>query len=304
MDTRSKSRRANSIQIGIMGAGLVCLALLLICLLVALWPQLYPKFPPPGVLGDPDVQCLVGWCPGPDARLLAMVMSAGGLGSFVHIAKSFGDFVGNERLMASWIWWYALKPFIGMVVAMLLYLFIRGGFLGVSVTGEASNVNLYGLIGMSCLAGMFAKQATDKLSELFDTLFLTREAAGDTRRKDDLENPIAYIVDAQPAVASQQATYICLRGVGFARGVRVQVNGEGRETTLADSTRLAFQLLPEDVARAGVLIVEVINPPPGGGPSAPLMLAVEGPAAMVDVATVVPLRAAPIEEEMAIYDHR
>ncbi|MCJ1885863.1 hypothetical protein LNN38_13495 [Pseudomonas sp. LA21] len=305
MDTRSKSRRANSFQISVMGAGLVCLALLLAGLLVALWPHYYPKFPPPGVLGDPDVQCLAGWCPGPDARLLVMVMAAGGLGSIVHVAKSFSDFVGNERFMTSWIWWYVLKPFIGMIVAMLLYLFIRGGFLTVSATGDETNVNLHGLMGMAVLAGMFAKQATDKLGEVFDTLFRTRRAASDAKRKDVLENPVAYIIEAQPPIAGPHATYICLRGVGFARGVRVQVNGTGRETTLADSTRLAFQLLPGDVAQAGVLNVQVVNPPPGGGPSAPLMLAVDGSAAAVDDATVVPLRApAPIEEEMAIYDHR
>ncbi|AGI24170.1 hypothetical protein H681_11500 [Pseudomonas sp. ATCC 13867] len=303
MDTRSKSRRANSFQIGVMGTGLVCLALVLAGLLVALWPQLYPRFPPPGAVGDSGVQCLAGWCPGPDARLLAMVMVAGGLGSFVHVAKSFGDFVGNERFMASWIWWYVLKPFIGMILAVILYLIVRGGFLTVSASGEASNVNLHGLIGMACLAGMFAKQATDKLSELFDSLFRTRRAASDAKRKDVLENPVACIIDAQPPIAGPQATYINLRGTGFARGARVQVNGEGRETTLADSTRLAFQLLPEDVAQAGALVVAVVNPPPGGGSSAPLMLAVGGPVAAVDVAPVAALRA-PIEEEMAIYDHR
>lgn len=303
MDTRSKSRRANSFQIGAMGAGLVCLALLLACLLVRLWPQLYPNFPPPGSVGDPGVQCLAGWCPGPDARLLAMVMVAGGLGSFVHLAKSFGDFVGNERFMVSWIWWYVLKPFIGMILAVILYLFIRGAFFTVSTTGEASSVNLHVVIGIACLAGMVSKQATDKLAEVFDALFRTRSVAGDIRRKDELENPVACIGDAQPPVAGTHATYICLRGMGFARGARVQVNGEDRETMISDSTRLAFQLLPDDVVEAGTLAVVVVNPPPGGGPSAPLMLAVGEAPAAVEVASVVPLRA-PIEEEMAIYDHR
>lgn len=303
MDTRSKSRRANSFQISVMGAGLVCLALLLASLLIALWPQAYPKFPPSGPIGDPGVQCLAGWCPGPDARLLAMVMVAGGLGSFVHLAKSFGDFVGNERFMVSWIWWYVLKPFIGMILAVVLYLFIRGGFFTASTTGEVSSVNLHVLIGIACLAGMVSKQATDKLAEVFDALFRTRPVVGDARRKDELENPVACIVDAQPPIADTHSTYISLRGAGFARGAQVQVNGEGRETTISDSTLLAFQLLPEDVIEAGTLAVVVVNPPPGGGPSAPLMLVVGEPPAAVSVAPVVVLRA-PVEEEMAICDHR
>lgn len=292
METRSKSRRANSFQIAAMGAGLIFLALVLATLLVCLWPQTYPQFPPPGEIGEPKVQCLIGWCPGADARLLVMVMVAGGLGSFVHIAKSFGDFVGNDRFMASWIWWYILKPFIGMILAVMIYLVIRGGFLTASTTTESSNVNLYGLIAMACLAGMFSKQATDKLGELFDTLFRTSRSDGDAKRKDDLENPVAGISEAQPSIADAQSLYITLRGVGFARGARVQVNGEGRETSLTDSTRLAFQLLPEDVAEAGALAVVVVNPPPGGGPSAPLMLAVAEPLAALEAEPVAVIQTA------------
>jgi hypothetical protein len=35
---------------------------------------------------------------------------------------------------------------------------------------------------------MFSKQATDKLSEVFGTLFQTKTGAGDEKRKDSLEN--------------------------------------------------------------------------------------------------------------------
>jgi hypothetical protein len=263
-----------------MGAGLIFLSLLLAWLLVSLWPQHYPTFPLAGVEGDAGAQCLLGWCPGPDARLLVMVMVAGGLGSFVHIAKSFGDFVGNDRFMASWIWWYILKPFIGMILALMLYLVIRGGFLTVGTTTAADdgvvNVNLYGLVGMACLAGMFAKQATDKLGELFDTLFRTRD--GDKRR-DGLGNPVPALSDAQPGAVDAQSLYVCLQGSGFVRGAVVQVNGVSRETTVSDSTRLAVQLLEEDLQTGRQLSLVVVNPPPGGGASAPLMLPLLEPAA-------------------------
>ncbi|WP_205896491.1 hypothetical protein [Pseudomonas nitroreducens] len=273
MDTRPRTRRANRLQIWTMGAGLIFLSLLLAWLLVSLWPQHYPKFPLAGVEGDAGAQCLLGWCPGPDARLLVMVMVAGGLGSFVHIAKSFGDFVGNDRFMASWIWWYILKPFIGMILALMLYLVIRGGFLTVGTTAAADdgvvNVNLYGLVGMACLAGMFAKQATDKLGELFDTLFRTRES---DKRRDGLGNPAPTLTDAQPGAVDAQSLHVCLQGGGFVRGAVVQVNGVSRETTVSDSTRLAVQLLEEDLLTGRQLSLVVVNPPPGGGASAPLML--------------------------------
>lgn len=292
MSPPRKSRRANMMQIWLMGLGLIFLALLLAYLLISLWPRNYPEFPPAGLFSADgalknDAQCLGDWCPGPDARLLAMVMIAGGLGSFVHIAKSFGDFVGNERFMASWIWWYILKPFIGMILAVVLYLVIRGGFLTVSSSGAAAggtvNINLYGLMGMACLAGMFAKQATDKLSELFDVLFKT---SSKPKRGDAVDNPVPTLIEAQPAVLDAQTLYITLQGRNFIRGAVVQVNGANRETRLNDSTQLAVQLLPEDVAQGSSLSLVVVNPPPGGGASAPLMLPLTAAPAAVGAAPV------------------
>ena len=278
MEIRSKRRRANALQITLMGAGLVLFALVLAVALVSLWPQSYPKFPPAGAVGDPGVQCLIGWCPGPDTRLLVMVMVAGALGSFVHVAKSFGDFVGNDRFMASWIWWYLLKPCIGMALALLLYLIVRAVSVAVNPASDAASVNLFGLMAMAGLAGMASKQGTDKFADVLDSLFRIRRNAGDARRKDPLENPVAVIHEAQPPVLDAQSLYVTLRGRGFSRGARVQVNGAERETSLADSSRLAFHILPEDVAVGGSLAVVVVNPPPGGGPSASLMLEVSAPA--------------------------
>lgn len=308
METRSKRRRANSLQITLMGAGLMLLALALAVALVSLWPRFYPQFPPAGAVGDPGVQCLIGWCPGPDARLLVMVMVAGALGSFVHVAKSFGDFVGNDRFMASWIWWYLLKPCIGMALALMLYLIVRAVLLTVSAASDPASVNLYGLMAMAALVGMASKQGTDKFAVLLDALFRTRHPAGDARRKDPLENPLAVITEAQPPVLDAQSLYVTLRGKGFSRGARVQVNGRERETSLADSSRLAFELLPEDVAVGGVLTVVVVNPPPGGGPSASLMLEVSAPPQAE--AESEPLRADPVatvvasaEEDSAVALH-
>ncbi|WP_236175814.1 hypothetical protein [Pseudomonas pseudonitroreducens] len=308
METRSKRRRANALQISLMGAGLMLLALLLAVSLVSLWPQSYPKFPPAGAVGDPGVQCLLGWCPGADARLLVMVMVAGALGSFVHVAKSFGDFVGNDRFMASWIWWYLLKPCIGMALALMLYLIVRALLLMVNAASDAASVNLYGLMAMATLVGMASKQGTDKFAEVLDRLFRTRQARGDARRKDQLENPVAVISEAQPPVLDAQSLYVTLRGSGFSRGARVQVNGLQRETSLADSSRLAFQLLPEDVASAGSLAVVVVNPPPGGGPSASLMLEVN--VAQAAEAEAEPAQAGPVamvvasaEEDSAVALH-
>jgi hypothetical protein len=68
-----------------------------------------------------------------------------------------------------------MYPFIGAALALIFYLAIRGGFLTEATTG--ADINLYGLVAISGLVGMFSKQATNKLSELFTTLFKTDKEA-------------------------------------------------------------------------------------------------------------------------------
>lgn len=130
--------------------------------------------------GKPSKPCLTL-----DQRLILLVMVAGALGSFVHIATSFADFVGNEKFIRSWAWWYLLKPFTSMALATVFYLVIRGGLLAPAADG--GTINLYGIVSMAAMVGMFSKQATTKLSEVFDTLFKS-SSGGDLERKDQLNH--------------------------------------------------------------------------------------------------------------------
>lgn len=107
---------------------------------------------------------------------------AGALGSYVHSTTSFSDYVGNRKLVRSWAWWYILRPLIGISLALVLYFVIRAGFFSPSAEVEATSP--YGFAAIAGLVGMFSKQATDKLSELFDTLFKTTEPE---KRGDKLE---------------------------------------------------------------------------------------------------------------------
>ncbi len=106
-----------------------------------------------------------------DVNLIWLVLVTGALGSFVYSARSFVAFVGNRTLRISWTAWYLLYPLIGAALALIFYLVIRGGFLNAATTG--SEVNLYGLVAISGLVGMFSKQATTKLDELFSVMFKT-----------------------------------------------------------------------------------------------------------------------------------
>lgn len=163
----TKTTRGYYVLIGLMAIGLITLNLLLVYLLYVLLPD----------DGQQTVH-LFGTRvkPTPDGRIIALVMIAGALGSYVHAATSFVSYVGARKFYPNWVWWYLLRPFIGIALAMVFYFAVRGGLLSAQGS-HADNLNTYGVLTISGLAGMFSKQAVDKLNELFNNLFKTDKQA-------------------------------------------------------------------------------------------------------------------------------
>lgn len=260
-------------EIRAMGIGLVVLSLLLAHMLLMLWPS--------GLQTDSQgdstttVMLLHGWIvfyPSLDMRLIMLVMVAGGLGSFIHTATSFGDYVGNESLSRNWIWWYILRPFIGMVLAVIFYLVIRGGFL--SAGTEAGNINPFGIAALAGLVGMFSKQAADKLNEVFNTLFRAKQGEGDDKRKDSLTNPRPTVTEIDPTSVEPKTNNlnVIVKGTGFVEGATVRIAGTSRDTEFVSEAELRAKLLETDVEKEGDLEIAVFNPGPGGGLSTPIKL--------------------------------
>jgi hypothetical protein len=161
------------------GSYLMILLIILVYVLFKVWPEKSPV----------DSVVFFGrWTFGlpPEHRYLMIVVIAGALGSFVHLATSFADFVGNRRLMRSWMWWYMLRPFIGIALALLFYFVLRGGLL--TASSGTAELSVFGIAAMSGLAGMFSKQVTDKLREICDTAFTAVKSSphrGDAMKADD-----------------------------------------------------------------------------------------------------------------------
>jgi hypothetical protein len=216
--------------------------------------------------------------PGPNTALLLLVVLASSIGSYVHAATSFADYTGNRRLTTSWVWWYVLRPTTGVALAVLFYFAVRGGFFGGDT--NPSEVNPYGIAALAGLVGLFSKQATDKLRELFDTLFKTGPGYGDEARGDPIANPQPVISGIEPSSLTIGSTTLTLTitGKGFVKessvGVTRRTNGEAtilqRQTTFTSETQLVVTLLAEDVAAASVLEITVVNPAPGGGQAGPV----------------------------------
>lgn len=117
--------------------------------------------------------------------LLTFAFLAGIVGSFLHAAQSLITYIGNRSFVMSWAPWYLVRPWIGAVLGITLYFAFRAGL----VSG-AGDLNPYGVIALGLLGGWFSKTATDKLQEVFETLFRTN---ADEDRKDKLtedDNPI------------------------------------------------------------------------------------------------------------------
>ena len=249
-----RSRPATTLETRLLGLGIVLLALVLFASLLQIWPD-----------GNPlkiGTRTIDG-----EVQLLMIVMITGALGSFIHAATSFGDFVGNEKLTRNWLWWYLLKPLIGAALALILYVAFRGGFLSANIS--SGQINHFGVAALGGMAGMFSKQATDKLSEVFGTLFRTEKGAGDDQRKDSLANERPVIADIEPRRIDKASpnAQVVVKGTNFAKGAVVRINGEQRETEYRSASELQARLLPHDVAKEVEHEITVFNPPPGGGAS-------------------------------------
>ena len=167
-----------------LGIFLILVALLMVFAIVALWPVQSAD----EATKWNAASSLFGWEITIDfeTRIIILVLLVGGLGSYVHAATSFATFVGNRSLASSWLWWYLLRPFMGMAIALILYFVVRGGLVLLSVETNTSGLNPYGIAALAGLSGMFSKQATDKLRDIFDNLFKTERGKGDDQRSDKL----------------------------------------------------------------------------------------------------------------------
>jgi hypothetical protein len=270
----------------LLGVFLLLTGVGLVVALFSLWPAVEAATRPRPRPASWSYLGLPPWTLTPDTALLLLVAVVGGLGSMVHGATSFASYVGNRRLKLSWAWWYVLRILTGASLALFVYFLLRGGLL----TGAASTtaVNPYGIAATAGLAGLFSKQAVDKLREVFDTLLRVREGSGDDERSDKIvpPAPVLHAVSPGSVPAGQTEVELTLTGEAFTNESRVSVrrlatSGSAAteplelqpEHTEASLLRVA---LPEELtATPGVVEVTVVNPPPNAGRSASLTITVE-----------------------------
>ncbi len=256
----------------ILGAYILLLSGLLVYLLYEFWPTAgadgrIPDSRTITLFGD-----LIDLTVSAEVQLILLVVIVAALGSYVHAATSFATFVGNRRIYSSWVWWYILRVSIGVSLALVFYFVVRGGFL--STGAGADDVSPFGIAAVAGLTGMFSKQATDKLEEVFNTIF-ARESPD--QRADKLDNPVPEIAGIEPDAVSSGAGEmdLVIRGANFIPESAAKVNGVSRSTEFEDSSRLTVRILASDLASPGAARIAVVNPPPGGGTSNEWLLTIQ-----------------------------
>jgi hypothetical protein len=265
--SRLRPRQTN--QVGIY---FLCLAALTFYVLIATWPVVIPwdqnNFAEARMFG------FIRFKASADARLFVTIVAAGALGSLVHCITSFADYVGDRSLKQSWVWYLVLRTPIGIALALLFYLVLRGGLIAPTLSEGGPNahtatiLNPYGLAAVAAMAGMFSKQATDKLAEVFDSLFRTTKPV---TRADPL-NPTPPVISTTepPRLNMGVLTPLAVIGRNFSKDCSASLNGKQRDVKWESDTRLTVTLLPEDVAAEGDLQLIVRNPGATGSDSTPL----------------------------------
>jgi hypothetical protein len=162
--------KVGKLPTNILGFVIVILFLLTGYYMYALWP-IQIKDASGNLAWDKSMTLIDGTIEA-EQRMIVLVLLAGLCGSLIHAATSFSNFVGEGKLDKSWIWWYILRPIIGMGVALVFYIIFRAGLM--SNTG-LETLNVYGIMTLAALAGLFSDRATLKLKEIFETLFQPKD---------------------------------------------------------------------------------------------------------------------------------
>jgi hypothetical protein len=198
-----------------------------------------------------------------DRGLILLALLAGLMGGFVHATESFIMFVGNREFVASWHVFYVLRPLVGAVLGVLFYFVVRAGLL----SANADSVSPYGVVAFGALAGWFSKRATEKLKEVFETLFRTQEnpakdPLGATVRP-KITKLTPEFLDLATLSAGDQA--LTIDGEGFVDGAMVIIANLKVKATFSPNTLDCF--IPRSVipAKAGDIEIMVEIPLPNKG---------------------------------------
>jgi hypothetical protein len=247
--------------LGIQALALYLISLAIFCayVLIKIWPHSTPALSSetkPGPAADP-VWIVFFWREAgywiwAETRLLLIVMLSGALGSLVHAIRSFFWYTGNRRLVRSWSAMYVLLPFNGTILAVILYLVIRGGFFSPSSSVDVTSP--FGFAAIGALIGLFSREAVHKLKQVAETFFAAAEQG-----KDRASTGLAVTAVNPTSGPTTGGTTATITGSGFANGAAVSFDKMPATSISVSGDNTVTAVTPPHPA-AGIVDVVVTNP--------------------------------------------
>ena len=119
-----------------------------------------------------------------EMRFIIIVAVMGALGGCAYSIKAFVYRVGNKNFDTSWACWYALRPFVGSILAIIFYFAFRAAFFSLSAT--TGDLNNYGIATLGGIVGLYSWETMKKLQDLFERILPTegeeKEPSGEDKK--------------------------------------------------------------------------------------------------------------------------
>jgi hypothetical protein len=242
----------------LLGAWLLASAATYLVALMMIFPEAGSAESASWIFSCPPLGALCQNAPtlGVERGFLLLTILGGALGATLHALQSFAAFVGNRSLRMSWAWWYLMRAPIGATLGALFYVVARGGLM----PGVTDGVSPYGVLAIGGLAGLFSMKATEKLSDIFDAMFSTKEENADKLQATTIA--IDSVLPAQIPVGGG-AIELRVQGSGFSEKSVIELDGVELDTEFGSEAELSAEIDPQ--GRAGgsegaIVVVEAVPP--------------------------------------------
>ncbi len=219
-----------------------------------------------------------------NTTILWLIIIVGIMGASIHALSSISAYVGNDNYKSSWALWYYLRPFVGALLALVSYLLVRAGFLNVN-----SSDDLYSVLAIAGLIGMFSKQALYKISDIADAIFTNSH---ELQLKDKItENPVPQVDSPSLTVSIdtlKKDQTIVLKGDSFIKKTKVLYNNNELDVDLRSEKEIKVTVNEDIASKEGEYELEIVNPEPGGGKASIIVKVTQGTETQDDTSTPVP----------------
>ena len=184
-----------------------------------------------------------------EQNILVLVAVLGALGAMGYVLRSFSAYVGERKLVWSWVPSYFLVLFLGSVVATITYIVLRAGLLGASST---ANTNIWGFAAVATLVGLFNGQASSKLKDVFEALFASAPEGADSLAAAEGPSITSFEPDHGPVGAQ-----ITIKGEGLENASSVVFGGGVAASAVWNPATSSLTTTVPDGATDGTLEITV-----------------------------------------------